>query len=112
MASGTADRNPLSSPEPALPRSLFTVFIEYVRPLDEVEKVVASHRSYLEGIFRSGALLASGPLVPRTGGILWLKAGSREEIERIVREDPYSISGVATFRILEFEPKKLVPGLH
>lgn len=100
-----------SAPDPLLPSSLFTVLIHYVRPMEEVEKVVAEHRFYLDGFFRSGVLLASGPLIPRTGGVLWLKAGSRAEVERIVQADPYSRAAVATFQIFEFEPKKLSPGL-
>ncbi|MHB8423161.1 MAG: YciI family protein [Leptospirales bacterium] len=111
MSSQGTEQAP-TTPPPGFPFSLFTVLIRYIRPMEEVEKVVGEHRSYLEGIYQSGTLLASGPLIPRTGGILWLKAGSRREIERIVQADPYNRRGVATFEILEFAPKKLVPGFE
>ncbi len=91
---------------------LFTVLIQYLRPLEEVNKVMEEHRAYLDVILQQGSLLAAGPMVPRTGGILWMKAKSKSEIERIVQEDPYARTGVAAFQILEFEPKKLVSGLH
>lgn len=89
----------------------FTVLIHYLRPIPEVDQVAPRHRAYLGEIFNKGLLVASGPLVPRTGGILWMRADSREEIERIVEEDPYAREKIATFQILEFDPKTLLPAL-
>uniref|UniRef100_A0A7C3R0F8 YCII-related domain-containing protein n=1 Tax=Leptospirillum ferriphilum TaxID=178606 RepID=A0A7C3R0F8_9BACT len=90
----------------------FTVLIHYLRPIPEMGQVGPKHRAYLGEIFNKGFLVASGPLVPRTGGILWMRANSREEIERIVEGDPYAQAKIATFQILEFDPKTLLPALH
>ncbi|MHB1285610.1 MAG: YciI family protein [Leptospirales bacterium] len=100
------------SSETTAPLLLFTVVIQYLRPIEEVNKVVEEHRAYLDVILQQGTLLAAGPMVPRTGGILWMKAKSKSEIEGIVQKDPYYMTGVASFQILEFEPKRLVSGLH
>lgn len=89
----------------------FTVLIHYLRPIPEMDRVGPEHRAYLGEIFKKGLLVASGPLVPRTGGILWMRAHSREEIERIVAEDPYARAKIARFEILEFDPKTLLPSL-
>jgi uncharacterized protein YciI len=44
----------------------------------------------------------SGRKIPRDGGIILAVGGSREEIETIVREDPFVARGLAEFRIIEF----------
>ncbi|MCL4461031.1 MAG: YciI family protein [Nitrospirae bacterium] len=96
---------------PPVPTPLFTVLIRYLRPLPEVDRVAPEHRSYLGEIFRQGHLVASGPMVPRTGGILWIRAPHREAVERIVADDPYARAKVAAFEILEFDPKTVLPAL-
>jgi hypothetical protein len=40
--------------------------------------------------------------IPREGGIILSVGRSREEIEAIVREDPFCRHGLADFRIIEF----------
>jgi len=40
--------------------------------------------------------------VPRTGGIILALGKSKEEIEQIIREDPFHIHNLATFTITEF----------
>ena len=61
--------------------------------------------------------IASGRKVPRTGGIILALAKSKEEIEQIIREDPFQIHNLATFSITEFltsqyhpEMKKILTG--
>jgi uncharacterized protein YciI len=44
----------------------------------------------------------SGRKIPRDGGIILAVGGSREEIEAIVREDPFVGKGLADFRVIEF----------
>lgn len=85
---------------------LFTVIVTYSKPLEEVLSVADAHRAHLDGYLRKGVLLASGPLVPRTGGVIWLRDVEREQVEKMVGEDPYTKAGVATFQILEFDPVK------
>ncbi len=89
--------------------TLFTVIISYEKPLDDVLKVSDAHREYLDGFLRKGILVASGPMVPRTGGVIWFRNVDRGQVEAMVQDDPYAKAGVASFRILEFEPKKRAP---
>ncbi len=102
-------RSGAQSPPAASP--LFTVLIRYTSPLTEVDRVAPEHRSYLAEVFKKGYLVASGPMVPRTGGILWIRAPHRERVEQIVRDDPYARAKVALFEILEFDPKTVLPAL-
>jgi uncharacterized protein YciI len=47
--------------------------LRYRKPLEDVLKHVDSHRAYLAGLKQEGMLIASGPMVPRSGGILLVR---------------------------------------
>jgi uncharacterized protein YciI len=46
--------------------------------------------------------LISGRKIPRDGGIILALGKSREEIETIMREDPFFKHGLAEFKVIEF----------
>jgi len=46
--------------------------------------------------------VVSGRKIPRDGGSILAVGKSRDEIERIVAEDPFQRHGLADFRIIEF----------
>ena len=52
--------------------------------------------------YASGNFLVSGRKIPRDGGIILAVGTSREQIEAIIREDPFHARGLAEFRIIEF----------
>jgi len=89
----------------------YTVVIRYSRPKEDVAVVVDAHRAYLDGFVSNGMLLASGPLETGDGGVLWVRAGSRESLMKMIEGDPYSLAGVADFTVLSFEVKKLAPSI-
>lgn len=86
---------------------MFIVNLTYIKPLNEVEKHIATHREFLDRQYASGAFLASGPKNPRDGGII-LASGSitREELETILAHDPFKNQGLAEYQITEFAPVK------
>ncbi len=85
----------------------FVVIITYAKPFAEFESILPAHREHLQRGVDAGMLLVSGPQQPRTGGILVVRAESRDALERFIADDPYSINRTATFQIIEF-----VPGRH
>ncbi|MCF7980775.1 MAG: YciI family protein [Pseudomonadales bacterium] len=91
---------------------MFVVSLTYKVELTEVEKHIDAHISYLEEQFESGIFLASGRKVPRTGGILFAQAENREELDAILREDPFFEADVADYEITEFVPTKTAKGLE
>ena len=81
--------------------------LRYRRPLEEVLTVSDAHRAYLTGLKDRGLLLASGPLSPRTGGVLLLRVpddGAGEALDRIRDEDPYTRTGMAQYELLPWSP--------
>jgi uncharacterized protein YciI len=57
---------------------------------------------FLKKHYASGQFLVSGRKIPRDGGIILALGRDRDEVEAIVREDPFCRLGLADFRIVEF----------
>jgi len=77
--------------------------IRYRRPLDEVLEVTEQHRTYLKSVKDEGYLVASGPMDPRSGGILLLHVPDDDVIptlDRIRDGDPYVTFGLAQYEML------------
>ena len=74
-------------------RSLFLLLLTYVKPLDEVDRLLVPHRSYLDRHYTAGHFLISGRQEPRTGGVILAQAENREQIHLIIAEDPFLTEG-------------------
>jgi uncharacterized protein YciI len=77
----------------------------YKKPMSEVESVLEAHRDFLQTHYDSGLLVASGPKVPRTGGVI-IALGDKSAMEAILKDDPFYKAGVTEYSITEFEPVK------
>ena len=77
--------------------------IRYRRPLEEVLEVTEQHRAYLKTLKDEGILLASGPMDPRSGGILLLNVPDDDVIptlDRVREGDPYVTFGLAQYEVI------------
>ena len=81
---------------------MFIVELIYKVELAEIDAQMRSHMAFLKRHYSTGTFLVSGRKVPRDGGIILAIAKSREEIEAIMREDPFCKKGLADFRVIEF----------
>lgn len=83
---------------------MFVVLLNYIKPLSEVDRFVGEHREFLERHYASGHFLLSGRKEPRTGGVILAVAGTRAEVESIIRSDPFHRERIASYEIVEFIP--------
>jgi uncharacterized protein YciI len=83
---------------------MFVLVLTYVRPLEEVDRLVAGHKAYLERNYAAGRFIVSGRREPRTGGVILARAASAAEIEAVIAEDPFTSEGVARYDVIEFLP--------
>ncbi|HEX4681439.1 MAG TPA: YciI family protein [Gemmatimonadaceae bacterium] len=77
--------------------------IRYRRPLEEVVEVTDQHRAYLSELKDEGLLLASGPMDPRTGGMLLLRVPDEDvngTLDRVRDGDPYVTFGLAQYELI------------
>jgi uncharacterized protein YciI len=81
---------------------MFVIELIYKAELKEIDACMAAHVVFLKKYYAAGNFLVSGRKIPRDGGIIVAVAKSRQEIEAIVREDPFYTRGLADFRIIEF----------
>jgi uncharacterized protein YciI len=83
---------------------MFIISLTYTGSLEQIDAHLAAHRAFLGEGYARGVLLMSGRKVPRDGGIILANAGSRAEVEELVRQDPFHQAGIARYEITEFVP--------
>lgn len=81
---------------------MFVIELLYKVPLSEIDANMRAHMAFLTKNYAAGRFLVSGRKVPRDGGIILALGESREQIEALVKEDPFVARGLADFRVIEF----------
>jgi uncharacterized protein YciI len=81
---------------------MFVIELMYKADLARIDARMTAHVRFLKKYYASGHFLVSGRKIPRDGGIILAVGKDRQQIESIVREDPFVIDGLADFRIIEF----------
>ncbi|MGH9374009.1 MAG: YciI family protein, partial [Vicinamibacterales bacterium] len=82
--------------------AMFVIELMYKADLREIDTHMPAHVKFLKKHYASGHFLVSGRKIPRDGGIILAVGKSRQEIEAIVKQDPFCAHGLADFRIIEF----------
>ena len=85
---------------------MFIIELTYKAPNEQIDQYLSAHRIFLDQYYAAGTFIASGAKVPREGGIILAQASSKEEISRIITEDPFHQHGLANYRIIEFVASK------
>jgi uncharacterized protein YciI len=78
---------------------------KYVKPIEEIDALLAEHRNFLDVYYRLGKFVCSGPRVPREGGVIIANV-SLDEAREIMKKDPFQIHGVSENLFIEFNPVK------
>jgi len=81
---------------------LFVVELIYKAALREIDAHMPEHMRFLEQHYASGHFVVSGRKIPRDGGIILALAKDRDEIDGIMKEDPFVANGLADVRVTEF----------
>jgi uncharacterized protein YciI len=81
---------------------MFVIELVYKADLAEIDAHMTAHVAFLNRYYKAGNFLVSGRKIPRDGGIILATGKTREQIEAIVREDPFHVHGLADFRIIQF----------
>jgi uncharacterized protein YciI len=81
---------------------VFVIELIYKAPLEDIDAHMRAHMAFLKTHYTAGTFLMSGRKVPRDGGIILAHGKSKDEIEAIMKEDPFCKNGLAAFRVIEF----------
>lgn len=79
-----------------------------VRPREEWTVSLDQHLAWMKEQHDAGRILFSGPSKDRKLGIYVIRAGSREEAERIAAADPYTRAGLCAFDLIEWEVHQIM----
>jgi uncharacterized protein YciI len=81
---------------------MFVIELTYKVSLTQIDANMSAHVKFLKKYYDAGNFVVSGRKIPRDGGIIVAVGENRQQIEAIVREDPFCARGLADFRIIEF----------
>jgi uncharacterized protein YciI len=90
---------------------MFVIELIYKADLSEIDANMRAHMAYLKKYYAAGRFLISGRKVPREGGIILAVGDSREQVEAIVKEDPFVARGLADYRLIEFNQSQRAESL-
>jgi uncharacterized protein YciI len=90
---------------------MFVIDLNYIVPLEKLDEHMADHVKYLRKYYDKNVFVASGRKVPRTGGVILALAGSLDEVEKIISEDPFHKHRLADFTITEFLTSQYHPAI-
>ncbi|WP_221801984.1 YciI family protein [Paenibacillus typhae] len=62
-------------------------------------EIIRAHVSHLQELERSGQLVLCGPFSDYPGGMVIIRAASREEAVRIAERDPYVLTGIRSYEL-------------
>ncbi len=85
---------------------LFVVILNYIVPLEKIDAHREQHLQFLDHYYAEGVFIASGAQVPRVGGVILAKASSKEDLEKILSNDPFFVNKLAEYKIYEFVATK------
>ena len=72
----------------------YAAICKYTPDSAAIARARPSHREYLTGLQERNKLVISGPFSDDKGGLLVYEADTVDEVDKMVREDPFAVHGV------------------
>ncbi|HEY2988329.1 MAG TPA: YciI family protein [Candidatus Binatia bacterium] len=79
-----------------------------IRPREKWTVSLDQHLVWMKQQHDAGRILFSGPTADRKLGIYVIRAGSREEAEKLAASDPYTQAGLCAFELFEWEVHQIL----
>ncbi len=83
---------------------MVVLVLKYVKPAEDVERLLPAHRDWLRRHYRDGKFICSGPREPRTGGVILANVANEVEAMKLVVDDPFFTEKVAEYEVIRFAP--------
>ncbi len=88
---------------------MFIILIIYKKSLEIVDKHLADHANWLEQCYEKDFFMVSGRINPRTSGVIISQVKDRNQLENILKLDPFHVHEIADYEIIKFIPGKFHP---
>ncbi|MFK7791601.1 MAG: YciI family protein [Devosiaceae bacterium] len=91
----------------AEPTQIFVIELHYTTDdLSKIDALLDAHMAFIDAQYDAGIFLASGPKVPRVGGVILAKGDDLEVMKDLMKQDPFMIEGVADYSYTAFLPRR------
>ncbi|HJV49515.1 MAG TPA: YciI family protein [Geothrix sp.] len=90
------------------------MIVRYRRPLAEIEAVTEAHRAYLRTLETQGIVVASGPMDPRSGGMILVRVQDENplaDLDALRDGDPFHQQGLANYELIPWVVRQGKEGL-
>ena len=91
---------------------MFVITLSYLVDVEKIDEEMDAHREWLDAQYEDGVFLASGAQIPREGGVILAAGLPRLELEARLSLDPFKQKELAEYTIVEFEARRVKPGLE
>jgi uncharacterized protein YciI len=91
---------------------VFVIQLKFSTNKASAGQFMDGHNAWLKDGFAKGIFLLAGTIQPKLGGAILAHNATLEQIQAVVKEDPFVAQGVVTAEIIEITPSKAVPQLE
>ena len=91
---------------------MFVIKLTFKVTPEKIDAFAAGHKMFLEKYYQKKLFIASGPQIPKTGGVIIMTATDKEQVENIIQEDPFYYEGLADYEVIEFDPTSTQTGFE
>lgn len=85
---------------------MFFALLTYKQSLEKVDEYLDEHKLYLDKNYTLGNFIFSGRRNPRIGGVILINQTSKDQVMKIIKEDPFYSNDIADYELIEFTPSK------
>ncbi|MBI3433069.1 MAG: hypothetical protein HY018_12765 [Hydrogenophilales bacterium] len=90
---------------------MFVIQLKFSTNKANAGQFMDGHNAWLKAYFADGTFLLAGTIQPKLGGAILAHNATPDQIQAVVKEDPFVAEGVVTAEIIEITPSKAVPQL-
>lgn len=83
---------------------MYIIDITYTKPLTVINAHLDAHRAFLSEGYKNKHFVASGPKIPRIGGIILANFPDIKSCQEYIALDPFYRHDLANYNITEFTP--------
>lgn len=83
---------------------MIIALVHYDVPLEEVDRFLVAHRTYLAQFYAAKKIIFSGRQNPPQGGVILFNVPTKEAALEIAKDDPFVSNKVAHYEWIEFTP--------
>ncbi|KYQ97222.1 hypothetical protein AWY96_01380 [Serratia plymuthica] len=83
---------------------MFIIENTYLASQEKIDSFIPAHRAYMDVLFKEGLFIAMGPKVPRDGGVIISAMHNKDELIKLLNQEPLVKNDLVSYRLIEFKP--------